>query len=76
MFMVCCCLAEVVALLSRPEEFTPARANGNGHGADSPAAPDSADVQLGPQLLELNVAWPPLHDQIFSPGPSGSAAIR
>src|SRR5689334_2249559 len=34
------CLAEVVALLARPEEFSPVRANGNGHHSETAAAPD------------------------------------
>src|ERR1041385_6782655 len=38
-------LAEVVALLTRPEQFAPATANGNGHVSDSPAAPDFRDVR-------------------------------
>src|ERR1051325_10893886 len=38
-------LAEVVALLTRPLEFTPVRPNGNGHLAESEAAPDFADVR-------------------------------
>src|SRR5512146_10419 len=33
-------LAEVVALLARPEEFTPAIASRNGHGAAESAVPD------------------------------------
>jgi len=38
-------LAEVVALLTRPSEFAPATANGNGHVSDSPALPDFRDVR-------------------------------
>src|SRR3954470_18724182 len=38
-------LAEVVALLNRPEEFAPLRSNGNGHHADPATAPDFRDVR-------------------------------
>jgi magnesium chelatase family protein len=38
-------LAEVVALLARPEEFAPARANGNGHTPEIATAPDFRDVR-------------------------------
>src|SRR5437870_5581557 len=39
------CLAEVVALLSRPEAFAPAVPNFNGHHAESSAPPDFRDVR-------------------------------
>src|SRR6266700_3185620 len=39
------CPAEVVALLTRPEEFQPLKANGNGRHRESPAAPDFRDVR-------------------------------
>src|SRR4249920_1227804 len=39
------CLAEVVALLARPEEFSPVRANGNGHHSETSVAPDFRDVR-------------------------------
>src|SRR5437868_3998773 len=38
-------LAEVVALLNRPEEFSPVRANGNGHHPECVTAPDFRDVR-------------------------------
>src|SRR5206468_2336144 len=39
------CLAEVVALVARPEEFSPVRANGNGHHSETVTAPDFRDVR-------------------------------
>jgi magnesium chelatase family protein len=38
-------LAEVVALLTRPEEFQPARSNGHTRTPESAAAPDFQDVR-------------------------------
>src|ERR1051325_7760367 len=38
-------LAEVVALLTRPEEFAPVKMNGNGHQPAASAAPDFRDVR-------------------------------
>jgi magnesium chelatase family protein len=38
-------LAEVVALLTRPEEFAPVRANGHGSNGAGPSAPDFRDVR-------------------------------
>jgi magnesium chelatase family protein len=52
-------LAEVVALLSRPLEFTPAVPVPNGHAADSPTAPDFGDVRgqtMSKRALEVAAA--------------------
>ncbi len=38
-------LAEVVALLTRPDEFTPAKANGAAQAEDAASAPDFRDVR-------------------------------
>jgi magnesium chelatase family protein len=38
-------LAEIVALLNRPEEFSPVRANRNGHQTEAVSAPDFRDVR-------------------------------
>src|SRR4051812_48153157 len=39
------CLAEVVALLTRPDEFAPLRVNGNGHAREAATAPDFGEVR-------------------------------
>src|SRR3954466_11587722 len=39
------CLAEVVALLTRPEEFTPVHANGRGLQSETAPGPDFRDVR-------------------------------
>jgi magnesium chelatase family protein len=52
-------LAEVVALLTRPEEFTPAVPNANGQVAESLAAPDFRDVRgqtMAKRALEVAAA--------------------
>ncbi len=38
-------LAEVVAMLARPEQFAAVVPNGNGHQQQSPPAPDFRDVR-------------------------------
>jgi magnesium chelatase family protein len=52
-------LAEVVALLTRPEDFAPATAQANGIAAESPAAPDFRDVRgqtMAKRALEVAAA--------------------
>jgi magnesium chelatase family protein len=52
-------LAEVVALLTRPEEFTPTPAQRNGTTAESPVAPDFHDVRgqtMAKRALEVAAA--------------------